>query len=106
MSASVVYVTASSREEALAIGRAVVSERLAACANLIGAIRSIYWWEGKIDEGDEALLILKTTEDRLAALIERIRGLHSYTTPCVTAWPIAAGNPDYLAWIEAETTGD
>ena len=106
MSASVVYVTASSREEALAIGRAVVSERLAACANVIGAIRSIYWWEGKIDEGDEALLILKTTEDRLDSLIERIRGLHSYTTPCVTAWPIAAGNPDCLAWIEAETTGD
>jgi len=106
MSASVVYVTASSREEALAIGRAVVSERLAACANVIGAIRSIYWWEGKIDEGDEALLILKTREDRLDSLIERVRVLHSYTTPCITAWPIEAGNPDYFAWIEAETTGD
>ncbi len=106
MSASIVYVTASSREEALAIGRAVVSERLAAAANVVGAVRSIYWWEGQMSEDDEALLILKTTEARLAALIERIRDLHSYTTPCVTAWPITAANPDYLAWIEAETTVD
>lgn len=103
MPAFVVYVTASSREEALTIGRTVVGERLAACANVLGAIRSIYWWEGQMSEDDEALLILKTTEGQLRALIERIRALHSYTTPCVTAWPIAVGNPDYLAWIEAET---
>jgi periplasmic divalent cation tolerance protein len=99
----VVYVTASSREEALAIGRTVVGERLAACANVIGGLRSIYWWQGEISEDEEALLILKTTDTRITALIERIRALHSYTTPCITAWPIAAGNPDYLAWIEAET---
>jgi periplasmic divalent cation tolerance protein len=103
MPAFVVYITASSREEALAIGRSVVGERLAACANVIGGLRSIYWWEGDISEDDEVLLILKTTEALLAALIERVRALHSYTTPCITAWPIAAGDSDYLAWIEAET---
>jgi periplasmic divalent cation tolerance protein len=102
----VVYVTTSTRDEALNIGRVVVSARLAACANIMGGVRSIYRWEGKVSEDDEALLVLKTTEARLAALIERVRALHSYTTPCVTAWPIAAGNPDFLAWIETETAID
>lgn len=103
MSAFVVYVTAASRDEALVIGRTVIGERLAACANVLGGMRSIYWWEGKVAEDDEVLLILKSSEALLAALIARIRALHSYTTPCITAWPITAGNPDYLAWI-AETT--
>jgi len=100
----VVYVTTSTRDEALNIGRVVVGERLAACANIVGGVRSIYWWEGEVSEDDEALLVLKTSEARLAALIERIRALHSYATPCVTAWPIEAGNPDFLAWIETETS--
>lgn len=103
MPTSVVYVTTSTRDEALNIGRVVVGERLAACANVIGGVRSIYWWESEVNEDDEALLVLKTTEARVTALIERIRALHSYTTPCVTAWPIDAGNPDFLAWIENET---
>jgi periplasmic divalent cation tolerance protein len=99
----VAYVTTASREEALVIGRTVVGERLAACANVIDGLRSIYWWEGEICQDDEALLILKTTDARIADLIERIRALHSYTTPGISAWPIAAGNPDYLAWVESET---
>ena len=106
MPAMVVYVTASSSEEASAIGRIVVGERLAACANIVGGIRSIYWWEGRLTEDDEILLILKTRESCLAALLDRIRALHSYATPCITSWPIPAGNADYLAWIEAETIAD
>lgn len=106
MPTAVVYVTTSSRDEALDIGRAVVGERLAACANVLGGVRSIYWWEGNISEDDETLLVLKTSEASLDALIGRIRSLHSYTTPCITAWPIAAGNPDYLAWVETETAGE
>lgn len=102
----VVYVTTSTRDEALNIGRIVVGERLAACANVVGGVRSIYWWEGEVSEDDEALLVLKTTEARVTALIERIPALHSYTTPCVTAWPIEAGNPGFLAWIETETAID
>lgn len=101
--AHVVYVTASSAGEALSIGRAVVSERLAACANVLDGMRSVYWWQGALAEDGEAVLILKTTRSCLPALIERIRALHSYETPCITAWPITAGNPDYLAWIAAET---
>jgi periplasmic divalent cation tolerance protein len=103
MSALVVYVTTASRDEALVIGRTVVGERLAACANVVGEICSVYWWEGRVNEDLEALLILKSTPARLDALIARVRALHSYTTPCITAWPITAGNPDYLTWIEAET---
>ena len=103
MLAHVVYVTTSSPDEALSIGRAVVSERLAACANVLGGMRSVYWWQGRLAEDAEAVLILKTSEARLTALIDRIRALHSYETPCITAWPIAAGNPGYLAWIAAET---
>ncbi|HYN38689.1 MAG TPA: divalent-cation tolerance protein CutA [Rhodospirillales bacterium] len=105
MPALVVYVTTSSRDEALSIGRAVVGERLAACANVVGEIRSIFWWQGQLNEDGEALLILKTSHARVADLIERVRALHSYTTPCITAWPITAGNRDYLAWIDAETAG-
>ena len=103
MAAMFVYVTASSREEAVAIGRAVVSERLAACVNVFDGMQSIYWWDGKLNEEGEAAMILKTTAELLPALIPRIRALHSYDCPCVVALPIMDGNPDYLRWIEAET---
>lgn len=98
-----VYVTASSRREALDIGRAVVEERLAACANIMDGMRSIYWWDGKVEEAGEAAMVLKTTEGLLPALIQRVKVLHSYECPCIVALPIEAGNPDYLDWIARET---
>jgi periplasmic divalent cation tolerance protein len=100
-----VYVTASSREEALGIGRKIVGERLAACANVLDAMSSIYWWQDRLMEEGEASLILKTTDAQLPQLIQRVRELHSYDCPCVVAFPIADGNPDYLAWIKTETRG-
>lgn len=103
MAAMFVYVTASSREEAVTIGRAVVGERLAACANVLDGMQSIYWWDGKLNEEGEAAMILKTRSELLPALIARVRALHSYDCPCVVALPIADGNPDYLQWIAAET---
>ena len=103
MSAIFVYVTARDREEALAIGRALVEESLAACANVIEPMRSIYWWQGKIEEAMEAVLIVKSREALLEPLTERIKTLHSYDCPCVVALPITGGNADYLAWIAAET---
>lgn len=103
MSAMLVYVTCRSEEEAHVIARAVVGERLAACANILGAIRSLYWWEGSLEDGEEVALILKTREDLVARLTARIKETHGYSVPCVAALPIVAGNPDYLAWIEAET---
>jgi periplasmic divalent cation tolerance protein len=103
MSAMLVYVTCRSEEEARAIARVAVGERLAACANILGAIRSLYWWEGSLEEGEEAALILKTRDDLVAPLTARIKETHGYSVPCVAALPIIAGNPDYLAWIESET---
>src|SRR3989337_2970039 len=87
MSHVVVFVTASSADEAARIGRALVDERLAACANLISSIASAYWWQGKVEEASEALIILKTRQDLLERLTERVGALHSYTVPEVLGLP-------------------
>jgi periplasmic divalent cation tolerance protein len=99
-----IYVTAGSMEEAVAIGRSAVEKRLAACANLLPGVRSIYQWEGAVEEAAEVVLILKTRPERVEQLVEMVREMHSYDCPCVVALPISAGNPDYLAWISQETT--
>lgn len=97
-----VYLTAVSEAEAEGIATRVVGEGLAACANVISRIRSIYRWEGRLHRDPEAAAILKTTAGRLRALISRIRALHSYQVPCIVAWPIAAGHRPYLDWVAAE----
>jgi periplasmic divalent cation tolerance protein len=99
----VVYVTASDPAEARRIARVVVEERLAACANILAPMTSIYWWEGAVQESSEAVLILKTTSDRVAALTARVKELHSYDVPCIEAWPVAAGLPAFLDWVGRET---
>lgn len=98
-----VYVTASTRGEALRIARAVVKERLAACANVLGGARSVYWWQGKMEEAGEAVMVLKTRAALVDRLVRRVKALHSYTCPAIVALPILEGNPDYLEWIAAET---
>jgi periplasmic divalent cation tolerance protein len=103
MAASLCYVTAGSRAEALTIGRTVVQERLAACANVLDGMTSLYWWQGALEQAGETVLILKTRTELVERLIARIRDLHSYECPCVVALPIAAGDPEYLAWIAQET---
>jgi periplasmic divalent cation tolerance protein len=103
MAAYVCYVTALSRDEALAIGRAIVAERLAAGANVIDGVASVYWWQGRLEEAGEAVLILKTRAELIEPLTARIQDLHSYECPCVVALPVTAGNRDYLDWIAAET---
>ena len=101
--ALVVLVTAPSPDQAAEIARALVEERLAACGNVVPAIRSIYRWEGKVHEDAEALLVLKTTRGRFEALRDRVLALHPYDVPEVLALPVEAGNAAYLAWIAAET---
>lgn len=105
MAVMIVYATASDPDEAERIGRTLVTERLAACANVIAGMRSVYWWEGRVQDASEAVLILKTTDARLAAVVARLRALHSYDCPCIEAWPVADGNPDFLAWVARETGG-
>jgi periplasmic divalent cation tolerance protein len=105
MAVMFVYATAGDGAEARRIGAAVVAERLAACANIIEGMRSVYWWEGKLHEATEAVLILKTTDDRLPALVARVKALHSYDCPCIEALPVVAGHQPFLDWVARETHG-
>jgi periplasmic divalent cation tolerance protein len=105
MAVMFVYATAGDAAEALRIGRAVVEERLAACANVLPQMRSVYWWEGAVQESDEAVLVLKTTEARLAALVERVKALHPYGCPCIEALPVQGGYAPFLDWVAQETQG-
>ena len=95
--------TASSDEEAAKIAKALVEEELAACVNLVPAVRSIYRWQGKIEDGAEVLMVIKTRRALIDALTARIKALHSYTVPEVVALPILGGNPEYLAWLVDST---
>jgi periplasmic divalent cation tolerance protein len=98
-----VYVTAADRAQAEALGRALVEERLAACANVLDGLTSIYRWEGEIRRDQEAAVLLKTRAALLPRVEARIRELHGYDLPCVVAWPIAGGSAAYLAWIAGQT---
>jgi periplasmic divalent cation tolerance protein len=99
------YVTCASREEAARIAEAVVEARLAACANIIPGMESVYWWEGKLTRDQEVVLILKTRAALVEAATAKVKALHGYAVPCVVALPLVGGNPDYLAWLERETEG-
>ena len=103
MSVVFIYVTAGSRDEALAIANAMVEERLAACANVLDGMTSVYRWQGKLASETETVLILKTRQDLAEAVIARVKALHSYECPCVVVLPVIAGNPAFLEWIAQET---
>ena len=98
-----VYAVFASAEEAERIGRTAVEERLAACVNILGPIRSIYRWEGKIETADEVAAIFKTHHWQADALIERVTALHSYDVPCVVSWPIDKVLRAYADWVESGT---
>ena len=100
----VVLVTASSADEARHLGRTVVEERLAACANIVGPLQSIYRWQGAVEEATEHLLLLKARAVDVAALETRVRALHSYAVPEVVALPIVAGSAPYLEWLLGATS--
>ena len=100
---SMIYVTTGSKKEALEIGRALIEARLAACANVIGGVTSIFRWQGAIEEEAEAVLILKTRRDLVDEATDRIKELHSYDCPCVLSYAISGGNSDFLEWIVKET---
>ena len=98
-----VYIVAADTAEAERIAEALVAERLAACVNILGDVRSVYRWQGAVERADEVAMIAKTTEALFDTLNARVRGLHSYDTPAIVAWPIVAGDAAYLDWIVAET---
>lgn len=98
-----IYMTASGRDEARAIGTNLVESRLVACVNIIDDMKSLYWWDGQVQDNTEAVIIAKTTESLVPAVIEKVKEIHSYTCPCVVALPVTDGNPDYLNWVNHET---
>ena len=100
MSVVSVYAVFANVEEAERIGRAVVEARLAACVNILGPLRSIYRWDGKIDSADEVAAIFKTSDEQADALMTRIAGLHSYAVPCVVVWPIDKVLQSYSHWVD------
>ena len=101
----VVLVNCSNLEEAGRIGRQLVAERLAACVNLVPGVRSWYWWEGKVVEDDEVMVMIKTSRDRLADLEKEVVRLHSYAVPEVIALQVVDGSRNYLNWIEFSLSG-
>ena len=103
MGINFIYITASSVDEARSIGKELVSSRVAACANIIDNINSIYWWDGEIQDDTEAILILKTRDSLVPELIEKVKSIHSYDCPCIVSLPILEGNKPFLDWVYNET---
>lgn len=96
--------TAPSIEEGKRLAEELLKRKLVACVNLIPHIRSLYWWEGRIEESDEVLIVAKTREELAREIISLVKELHSYEVPEVVFLPVEGGSPDYLRWID-ESTG-
>jgi periplasmic divalent cation tolerance protein len=101
----IVFVTCESKEQAEAIAQAVVTEKLAACVNVLPGIRSCYVWERKLTWSAELLLLIKTTRGRFGQLRDRIRELHSYSVPEIVGVPIDEASEKYLEWIDTSVGG-
>jgi len=103
MGVSLIYITFGNMEEARTIGKELVSDRLAACVNIIDNVSSMYWWEGEIQDEKEVILVAKTKESLVPELVEKVRSMHSYSCPCIVSLPILNGNSAFLDWIVDET---
>ena len=102
----VILVTAKDKEEAEKIARKLVEDKLIACANIIPAVQSTFFWDGKVCEENEALMIMKSKRDLMKRIIAAVKSLHSYSVPEIIALPIVAGNVDYLKWINDVTSNE
>jgi periplasmic divalent cation tolerance protein len=100
----IVYVTAASSEEAERLAQTLVGEKLAACVNRIKSVRSVYRWQGQVEQSDEELLIIKTRKELFNPLEKRVRELHSYSVPEIIAVPVIAGSAGYLSWLQDQVT--
>ncbi|MFZ4761824.1 MAG: divalent-cation tolerance protein CutA [Alphaproteobacteria bacterium] len=96
-----IYITCRDVQEARLIAHALVQEKLAACANIMPHMHSIYCWDGAVQESAEVLLLFKSDENFFATIAARVKELHSYSTPCVVAVPLVAVESDYAAWLQA-----
>lgn len=100
---AVIMVTAASMDQAKEIARALVEEEIVACVNILNGVLSIFRWKGKVEEGSECQLFIKTRLTRVPDVISRVKALHSYDVPEIIALPIIDGNPPYLQWIDEVT---
>ncbi len=101
----VILVTVANRKEAVRIGHEMVRRKLAACANVIPGIQSIYRWKGKVAKAQEVLLILKSTKPRYRALEKAIKTMHVYEVPEIIALPVTEGLEAYVGWVRSEVHG-
>ena len=98
-----VFITAPNEEEASKISHTVVEERLAACVNIIRSVRSIYRWQGRIEDESEVLMVVKTKRTLFDRLQGRVKELHSYEVPEIIGLPVIEGSKQYLDWLGQET---
>ncbi|MCM8780138.1 MAG: divalent-cation tolerance protein CutA [Candidatus Omnitrophica bacterium] len=94
-----VLITCANMNEAQRISRALVREKLCACVNIVSGIKSVFWWQGKIDSSPEVLLLAKSLKNKFAKIVKLVKSLHSYEVPEIIALPIIAGEKKYLSWI-------
>ena len=96
----VVFVTSKDKAEAQRIAQYLLKQKCAACVNIVDGIQSLFWWEGKIDQSAEVLLIIKSKKSLFRKIVSGVRAVHSYSVPEIIALPIAEGHQDYLKWID------
>ena len=101
MALQFIYMTAGSLDEARRIGETLVKEKLAACVNILDGMQSLYIWEDALQQDREVVMIAKTAAACVPALTARVKALHSYDCPCIVAFAINGGNPDFLRWVGA-----
>jgi periplasmic divalent cation tolerance protein len=94
-----VYMTAPTMAEAELLAEAMITRRVAACVNILGAIQSRYEWKGVLEKSEEVALVAKTTKAQFAALETTVKELHSYECPCIVAWPLSDGHAPFLMWV-------
>ena len=97
--AYLIYITMADKAQARQMGRFLVESRLAACVNIFDGINSMYLWRGEFQDDQEAVLIAKSTKERVPELIAAVKARHGYDCPCVVTLPISGGNAEFLSWI-------
>lgn len=104
MTAVMIYVTTKDKAEAQRVGKVLVESRLVACVNIIEGMQSMFWWKGSAQSEQECVLIAKTRVGLVSDINEKIKSVHTYECPCIVAIPIIDGNPEFLQWIQEETS--
>ncbi len=99
----VVFITVKDKMEGQKIADKLIQSKCAACVNIMEGVTSVFWWEGKVDQASEVLLVIKTQKSLFRKLEKTVKSIHSYSVPEIIALPIVAGNTDYLKWIKSST---